>query len=212
MSKFGWSLPAGCGKLPGEEDEEPDHYVCPECNHRLDWNAMETCYHKPAVQWITYNPDYHSEWVKKQCRVNPITNVLEFEEYLGGDFTTIICRNCGCETAGDAVFCDDIYDEFSKLHIPEIQELYSDYEQWEDAAPDAQTVIRHYKLIELLGLKRGTPLYTALDCNWYFLRKFTVAPTTYIVWLNGTGEKLVKENNFYYTRWYLNEVQIFPKS
>lgn len=39
MSKFGWSLPPGCGKLPGEEDEGPceccgqsiDDCICPSC-------------------------------------------------------------------------------------------------------------------------------------------------------------------------------------
>lgn len=39
MSIFGWSLPPGCGTLPGEEDEGPcevcgnyvDDCICPEC-------------------------------------------------------------------------------------------------------------------------------------------------------------------------------------
>jgi len=40
MGKFGWSLPAGCGTLPGEESEGPcqvcgafdvDDCICPEC-------------------------------------------------------------------------------------------------------------------------------------------------------------------------------------
>lgn len=39
MSTFGWSLPAGCGRLPGEEDEPPcdvcgqfvDDCICPPC-------------------------------------------------------------------------------------------------------------------------------------------------------------------------------------
>ena len=39
MGIFGWSLPAGCGTLPGEEDEGPclvcgnhiDDCICPEC-------------------------------------------------------------------------------------------------------------------------------------------------------------------------------------
>lgn len=39
MSIFGWSLPPGCGTLPGEEDEAPcevcgqfvDDCICPEC-------------------------------------------------------------------------------------------------------------------------------------------------------------------------------------
>lgn len=29
MSLFGWSLPPGCGKLPGEEDD--GFRVCPKC-------------------------------------------------------------------------------------------------------------------------------------------------------------------------------------
>ncbi len=39
MGKFGWSLPPGCGTLPGEEDEGPcmmcgnsiDNCICPSC-------------------------------------------------------------------------------------------------------------------------------------------------------------------------------------
>lgn len=39
MGIFGWSLPPGCGSLPGEEDPGPcqvcgkdeDHCICPEC-------------------------------------------------------------------------------------------------------------------------------------------------------------------------------------
>ena len=39
MSKFGYSLPPGCGSLPGEEDDRPcdvcgkfeDDCICPEC-------------------------------------------------------------------------------------------------------------------------------------------------------------------------------------
>ncbi len=38
MSKFGWSLPPGCGSLPGEEDvpcevcgQFEDNCICPEC-------------------------------------------------------------------------------------------------------------------------------------------------------------------------------------
>lgn len=38
MGIFGWSLPPGCGKLPGEEEypcdlcgEFPDNCICPEC-------------------------------------------------------------------------------------------------------------------------------------------------------------------------------------
>jgi hypothetical protein len=39
MGKFGWSLPPGCGKLPGEEPDPPcktcgkdvDNCICPEC-------------------------------------------------------------------------------------------------------------------------------------------------------------------------------------
>lgn len=39
MGIFGWSLPPGCGTLPGEEDEPPcevcgqppDTCICPEC-------------------------------------------------------------------------------------------------------------------------------------------------------------------------------------
>jgi hypothetical protein len=39
MSIFGWSLPPGCGTLPGEEDEPPcevcgkfsEDCICPEC-------------------------------------------------------------------------------------------------------------------------------------------------------------------------------------
>lgn len=41
MGIFGWSLPAGCGKLPDEEDDGPcqccgksvDDCICPECPH-----------------------------------------------------------------------------------------------------------------------------------------------------------------------------------
>ena len=31
MSKFGWSLPAGCNTLPDEEPEPPYAYQCPTC-------------------------------------------------------------------------------------------------------------------------------------------------------------------------------------
>jgi hypothetical protein len=39
MGLFGWSLPPGCGTLPGEEPDPPcalcgedvDHCICPEC-------------------------------------------------------------------------------------------------------------------------------------------------------------------------------------
>jgi hypothetical protein len=33
MGKFGWSLPAGCSTLPGEEPEEPIGWQCRRCGH-----------------------------------------------------------------------------------------------------------------------------------------------------------------------------------
>ena len=34
MSKLGWSLPAGCGALPGEEDE-PEPLICDNCGEQI---------------------------------------------------------------------------------------------------------------------------------------------------------------------------------
>lgn len=39
MGIFGWSLPPGCGTLPGEEDEGP----CEVCGHAIDYCICKEC-------------------------------------------------------------------------------------------------------------------------------------------------------------------------
>jgi len=44
MSKFGWSLPAGCGMTPGEEPEPPVALRCPKCGRFV---KMEPTWEEP---------------------------------------------------------------------------------------------------------------------------------------------------------------------
>lgn len=42
MSIFGWSLPAGCTTLPGEEEEEPIAFKCPTCGRFIKRDVVRT--------------------------------------------------------------------------------------------------------------------------------------------------------------------------
>ena len=53
MSIFGWSLPPGCGKLPGEEDEGP----CQVCGFEEDRCVCFEC----SVCGETGNPDCYTK-------------------------------------------------------------------------------------------------------------------------------------------------------
>lgn len=90
MGLFGWSLPAGCGTLPGEEDEMPDRYTCPKCDARIDIDKPSEV--TTAEDWNPFDPEFHSKW--NHTRINPETGVKEVLEH-AENFFYYDCPNCG---------------------------------------------------------------------------------------------------------------------
>lgn len=79
MSKFGWSLPAGCNTLPGEEPESPIALKCPKCGRFL---KME----------VTRVEPWEESYINDDPRFGPIGERV----ILAADFTQFYdCSRCG---------------------------------------------------------------------------------------------------------------------
>jgi len=200
---FGWSLPPGCGKLPGEESELPNHIICPNCQSHLDFSTMETYRHEPVPERIPFNPEFHNPHA---AVLNPQTNELEIIEVWGDTAITVVCRQCGTESTGEAVYADEIV-SLSALHIPEIMAEYSTYESWEVAAVGEPFYSIPYQVLNLL--KWNQPLYNALDRVWYFFKK--CYQPRQCIWVNGLGDRLCCSKDLHHEVWYLNDVEILRR-
>jgi hypothetical protein len=97
-SVFGWSLPPGCGRLPGEEPE-PVQPRCSHCNGFLPWKPDRT---ENWESWTKVPVEYarkHDGMKYGECKCHRLTddpNVVEEIEWAG---TTLIwtCKRCGKE-------------------------------------------------------------------------------------------------------------------
>jgi len=203
MVEFGWSLPAGCTTLPGEEPEAPDHICCPDCGQRLDYctPTFTECFE----EWEPFDPEIH--WQKRPDRLNPESG--DPEVHIGGDcVNTWVCPSCGCQSQGQPVYWDEISDNMENLGIPEIFSLYRTFEEWEDAASP----------LEVCGLpetsKKIQPnnslLKDRINGNWYFVcRTSQCYCPTQTVWVNGLGDELVLNTTPYYHDYHLNGVRVY---
>jgi len=94
MSIFGWSLPAGCGRLPGEEDEQPHQPRCRHCKAFLTakpdftsaWEATEECDGR-------YYEELHGTLCGKRHSHEPHRHVID-----AGTTLSWTCTRCHRET------------------------------------------------------------------------------------------------------------------
>lgn len=97
MSKFGWSLPPGCGKLPGEEPETPDYFACPQCDCQVD--ISQASHVESGEDWLVYDPEYHNDWGGSK-RTNPETGITEILADFWS-FSYYDCPNCSLRSRED---------------------------------------------------------------------------------------------------------------
>lgn len=185
MSLFGWSLPSGCTSLPGDDNEAPDHIACRTCAARLPLQPTRS---EPLEAWAPYDPAIINPLAvsKNTVRANPETQQQEYLADAGGtDYWD--CPQCGtAATTLDAVLVEDIVENFSLLHIPEITNKYPTWAVWEYAADpsDVMDLPDH-----VADLARQEGLYQ--NRVWYWLERFHQPSHTTECWTDGFGTTLV---------------------
>lgn len=100
MGKFGWSLPPGCGTLPGEEEypcevcgKFPEDCICPECpvcstqgdpkcyiEHGLVLSAEQIKSHQAFVDKEFEFLRREAEWLKDMQKTSLADSILNGEE------------------------------------------------------------------------------------------------------------------------------------
>ncbi len=135
MGKFGWSLPPGCGRLPGEEPEGP----CILCGEAVDDCKCEPCQHVSTAQ-------QNGKTVLVKCEVQgclehmnfaKLVQLLDLREHQVWGLTQelmkrqkaamVKCPRCGAELTPDIRQEGPLWCEHCKKHLDEIeQEGYED--------------------------------------------------------------------------------------
>lgn len=198
MSSFGYSLPPACTSMPVEEEEAPDHIACANCAARL---LLQPTRSEPWEDWIAYDPAFSSDLaIAPGCtRFNTTT---QQHEYLVDSGSTAFwdCPHCGhASTFLNAVYAEDIADNFANLHIPEICSKYPTWAVWEYAAAPS----------DVMDLPPG---FAALACQeglyhnrlWYWVERIHSQMETTECWTDGLGNTLVFIRSVYQQKLLLN--------
>lgn len=195
MSIFGWSLPPGCSSLPGEEDETPDHIACAKCAARLPLQATRS---ERWEEWSAYAPSDSA--IAPGCvRFDTAT---QRHEYLADSGSTEFwdCPHCGhASTVLNAVYAEDIADNFANLHIPEILSKYPTWAVWEYAAMPSDVMDLPPGVA---ALARQEGLYH--NRVWYWVERFHNQMDSTDCWTDGFGTTLSYIRSVYQQKLLLN--------
>lgn len=123
MSKFGWSFPAGCGSVPGDNEEPLIKNTCPNCHAvDIDWRENKIDNAEYYVIDIQQNPDipeWHSAKIPKcpYCEYEFDPAFHDFGYIYSDDFADNITSNFPEDNHNWTVLSTEIDNDWHKVEI-----------------------------------------------------------------------------------------------